>query len=132
MPMTRRSIVTLAATAPFFATKQMLRGQPAVDDLLRSEIRLSATYFFARSRIAHAKTKRMPRVMRVGVRLLRGRTFNSSDTATPIRVTVINESFAQYLRSDAGGPTGRRIRRGRPGESSPWLEIVGVGRRHEP
>lgn len=40
--MTRRTSVTLAATAPFFATRQMLRGQVAADDSLRSQIRLSA------------------------------------------------------------------------------------------
>lgn len=40
--MTRRSIVTLAGTTPFFATRQMLRCQTAANDSLRSDLRLSA------------------------------------------------------------------------------------------
>jgi CubicO group peptidase (beta-lactamase class C family) len=42
MPMTRRSLVTLAATAPFFATGPGLDAQIAADESLRSDIRLSA------------------------------------------------------------------------------------------
>src|SRR2546421_4252434 len=42
MPMTRRSLVKLAAAAPFFATRPALDAQPAADDSLQSEVRLSA------------------------------------------------------------------------------------------
>lgn len=42
MPMTRRSLVKLAAAAPFFATRPVPGAQPAADDSLRSNIRLSA------------------------------------------------------------------------------------------
>ncbi len=42
MPMTRRSLVTLGATAPFFATRPVLDGQIVADESPRSDIRLSA------------------------------------------------------------------------------------------
>jgi hypothetical protein len=42
MPMTRRSLLKLAAAAPFFATRPVLGAQLAADDSLRSKIRLSA------------------------------------------------------------------------------------------
>jgi CubicO group peptidase (beta-lactamase class C family) len=42
MAMTRRSLVKLAGTASFFATRPVLDAQSAADDSLRSEIRLSA------------------------------------------------------------------------------------------
>ena len=42
MPMTRRSLVKLAAAAPFFATGPVLGAELSADDSLRSNIRLSA------------------------------------------------------------------------------------------
>lgn len=42
MPMTRRSLVKLAAAAPFFATMPVLGDQLAADDSLQSKIRQSA------------------------------------------------------------------------------------------
>src|SRR5947209_4500510 len=42
MPMTRRSLVKLAAAAPFLATRPVLGDQPSADDSLRSNIRQSA------------------------------------------------------------------------------------------
>src|ERR1035438_8308686 len=42
MPMTRRSLVKLAAAAPFFATRPVPGAQLAANDSLRSEIRRSA------------------------------------------------------------------------------------------
>ncbi|MQA92644.1 MAG: FtsX-like permease family protein, partial [Gemmatimonas sp.] len=64
----------------------------------------------------------------MGVGLIAGRTFDSSDIFPegPIRpVVVVNESFAQR-RLGTTNVVGRRIRLEPSTEASPWLEIVGV------
>ena len=59
-----------------------------------------------------------------GIRLLRGRTFNSTDTAASHRVVIINESMARTLFPDES-PIGRRL--AVAGKEKPdWAEIVGV------
>jgi CubicO group peptidase (beta-lactamase class C family) len=42
MPMTRRSLVKLAAAAPFLAARPVPAARPAADDSLRSNLRRSA------------------------------------------------------------------------------------------
>jgi putative ABC transport system permease protein len=61
----------------------------------------------------------------LGIRLLRGRTFDARDGAGTLPVVVISRSMA--LRFWPGGdPIGRRVRRIRAGEPSVWKTIVGV------
>ncbi|MBI2948772.1 MAG: ABC transporter permease [Verrucomicrobia bacterium] len=57
-----------------------------------------------------------------GIRLLRGRLFNTHDDAHAPRVVLINETFAlQHFPGE--NPVGRRIQ---VGISSQWWEIIGV------
>ena len=58
-----------------------------------------------------------------GVRLLRGRTFNSSDLAGGPKVVIINNTTAQQFWPNEN-PIGKRI--SNPGEKKEWFEIVGV------
>ncbi len=61
----------------------------------------------------------------MGIRLMRGRWFNSADTANSSPVAVINEALAR--RTWPGeDPLGKRLKRGLPEIESPWLEVVGV------
>jgi putative ABC transport system permease protein len=57
------------------------------------------------------------------IRLVRGRTFEDTDTDTRPAVAIVSESFARQYWPNAN-PIGRRIKRG--AATSPWLEIVGV------
>jgi putative ABC transport system permease protein len=57
-------------------------------------------------------------------RLLRGRAFLPSDTASAPKVTIINETFARSFYPDEN-PIGRRVARG-GAETADWAEIVGV------
>jgi putative ABC transport system permease protein len=61
----------------------------------------------------------------LGVRLLRGRTFDSRDRASSGRVAVINDAIAREYFSGAD-PVGQRICVGDPGEKNPWRTIIGV------
>jgi putative ABC transport system permease protein len=61
----------------------------------------------------------------MGIRLLRGRWFNSADTANAQTVAVINETLARRIWPGED-PLGKRLRTGRPEMRSPWLEVVGV------
>jgi hypothetical protein len=58
----------------------------------------------------------------MGIPLLKGRTFTTSDTLASHRVIVINRAMAARYFSD-GDPIGRRIRLG---PLFPWMTIVGV------
>ncbi len=61
----------------------------------------------------------------LGVRLLSGRTFESSDRAGTPLVGVLNEAAARrYLPGE--DPVGRRLKIGGPDDQAPWWEIVGV------
>jgi predicted permease len=57
------------------------------------------------------------------IRLVRGRTFQETDTGTRPPVAVVSEALARQYWPNAD-PIGRRIKRG--AATSPWLEIVGV------
>jgi putative ABC transport system permease protein len=59
-----------------------------------------------------------------GTRLVRGRPFDRTDTATSSKVAIVNETMARTLFPD-GDAVGRRIAQG--GTDAPvWMEIVGV------
>jgi predicted permease len=58
----------------------------------------------------------------MGISLLQGRPFQSTDRADSSRVAIVNELFAKHYLGR--NPIGKRIRLNQPG--APWLEIVGV------
>jgi putative ABC transport system permease protein len=59
----------------------------------------------------------------LGISLLRGREFTSSDIEGAPPVTIINDLAARRLWPDED-PIGKRLRFG--GQESPWLEVVGI------
>jgi predicted permease len=59
------------------------------------------------------------------IRLVRGRIFVDTDTATTTPVMVISEAVARRYFPGAD-PIGRRVRPGGPASTAPWLTIVGV------
>jgi putative ABC transport system permease protein len=61
----------------------------------------------------------------MGIRLLRGRWFNSTDTANAPTVAIINETLARRIWPGEDA-LGKRLRWGRPEMYTPWLEVVGV------
>jgi putative ABC transport system permease protein len=61
----------------------------------------------------------------LGVRLMRGRLFDSRDRASSEPVALVNEAIAREYFQEAD-PIGRRICVGDPGEKNPWRTIVGV------
>jgi putative ABC transport system permease protein len=63
----------------------------------------------------------------LGERVLRGRPFAESDTATSQPVALVNETFAQ-IYWPGQDPIGRRIRMGSDDEKRPWMTVVGLVR----
>ncbi len=61
----------------------------------------------------------------MGIRLLKGRWFNSADTANSPTVTVINENLARRIWPGEN-PIGKRLRHGFPEYQAPWREVIGV------
>ncbi len=61
----------------------------------------------------------------MGIRLLQGRWFNSTDSANSPTVAIINETLARRIWPGED-PIGKRVRWGRPEIYTPWLEVVGV------
>jgi len=61
----------------------------------------------------------------LGVPVLEGRDFSWSDTQQTLPVIVVNEAMAQTYWPNED-PIGKRIKEGRPDETSPWLMVVGV------
>ncbi len=62
----------------------------------------------------------------MGIRLLRGRTFNGNDRQGAARVAVVNETLARTYWPGAD-PIGKRIRFGDFNDKKPdWLTVVGV------
>ncbi len=57
----------------------------------------------------------------MGMPILKGRAFESSDTATSLPVAIVDETLA-HMYSAQGDLVGRRLRLG----GGPWLTIVGV------
>jgi putative ABC transport system permease protein len=60
-----------------------------------------------------------------GLRLIRGRDFDGSDTASSPPVVVVNRSLARRYFGD-GDPVGSRIAFSQPGPNTMWLTVVGV------
>jgi predicted permease len=66
----------------------------------------------------------------VGAPVLVGRAFTTADVESAADTAIVNQSFVNKVLA-GGNPIGRRIRRVRvdgPGNTSPWLEIVGLVR----
>jgi putative ABC transport system permease protein len=61
----------------------------------------------------------------LGVRLLRGRSFDHRDRAGTPQVALVNATFARQVFGDED-PVGRRVGTGLDGPSGTWVTIVGV------
>jgi putative ABC transport system permease protein len=61
----------------------------------------------------------------MGIRLLKGRGFDSRDLATSPEVVVVNETFARRFFGD-NDPIGARVKQGWPEDKTPWRQIIGV------
>jgi putative ABC transport system permease protein len=61
----------------------------------------------------------------LGIPVLRGRSFDATDTAEATPVAIINETMARQFFPDQD-PIGKRFRQGGPAENSPFMQIVGV------
>ena len=59
----------------------------------------------------------------IGMRLIKGREFNSSDGANTVKVAIINEAAAQKFWHSKD-PVGTRFQRQQP--NAPWITIVGI------
>jgi predicted permease len=60
----------------------------------------------------------------LGVRLLRGRFLTEADKASSQLVVMVNRKVAQHYWPGQD-PIGKRLRRGMPETSTPWLTVVG-------
>ena len=61
----------------------------------------------------------------LGIRVLRGRAFTESDNAGSQLVAIVNRTMAErYWPGE--DPIGKRLRRGMPETSTPWMTVVGV------
>ena len=61
----------------------------------------------------------------MGIRLLRGRLFDSRDLANAPEVMIVNETFARRFFG-ANDPIGARVKQGWPEDKTPWRQIIGV------
>jgi putative ABC transport system permease protein len=61
----------------------------------------------------------------MGMRLVRGRYFDQTETATSAKVTIVNESLARRLWPGEEA-VGKRLKQGWPETPSAWREVVGV------
>jgi predicted permease len=60
----------------------------------------------------------------LGIRLLRGRIFTESDNASSQLVAIVNRKMAERYWPGQD-PIGKRLRRGMPETSTPWMTVVG-------
>ena len=60
----------------------------------------------------------------LGIRVLRGRVFTESDNAGSQLVAIVNRKMAERYWPDQD-PIGKRLRRGMPETSTPWMTVVG-------
>jgi predicted permease len=60
----------------------------------------------------------------LGMRLLRGRLFTESDKAGSQLVAIVNRKLAQHYWPGQD-PIGKRLRRGMPETTTPWMTVVG-------
>ena len=61
----------------------------------------------------------------MGIRLLKGRMLDNRDRIDQPRATIVNEALGRQLFRGED-PVGKRIKFGRPQDSAPWQEVVGV------
>ena len=61
----------------------------------------------------------------MGIRLLRGRSFNEADGPQSTKVAVINETMARHFWPNEN-PIGKRLKQGWPEWTTPWREVIGV------
>ena len=61
----------------------------------------------------------------MGIRVVRGRTFEEQDNETAAPVAIVDQSLAEKFWPNQD-PIGRRIKRGGPQSTNPWTTIVGV------
>jgi putative ABC transport system permease protein len=61
----------------------------------------------------------------MGIRLLKGRGFDSRDVDNSPTVVIVNETFARRFFG-TNDPIGARVKQGWPEDQTPWREIVGV------
>jgi predicted permease len=60
----------------------------------------------------------------LGIRVLRGRVFSESDNSNSQLVAIVNRKMAEhYWPGD--DPVGKRLRRGLPETTTPWMTVVG-------
>jgi len=65
----------------------------------------------------------------IGTPLLAGRDFNDQDTATSVKVAIVNEAFVRKILDGTANPLGKRFRiHEPPGKPRPLYEIVGVAK----
>jgi predicted permease len=60
----------------------------------------------------------------LGIRVLRGRVFTESDNAGSTLVAIVNRKMAERYWPGQD-PIGKRLRRGFPDTSTPWMTVVG-------
>jgi predicted permease len=60
----------------------------------------------------------------LGIRVLRGRVFTESDNAGSQSVAIVNRKMAERYWPGQN-PIGKRLRRGMPETSTPWMTVVG-------
>src|SRR3989454_1814575 len=60
----------------------------------------------------------------LGIRVLRGRAFTDSDSAGSQLVAIVNRKMAERYWPGQD-PIGKRLRRGMPETSTPWMTVVG-------
>jgi predicted permease len=60
----------------------------------------------------------------LGIRVLRGRVFTESDNAGSQLVAIVNRKMAERYWPGQD-PIGKRLRRGMPETSTPWMTVVG-------
>jgi putative ABC transport system permease protein len=61
----------------------------------------------------------------MGVTLIRGRFIDKNDRTDTVPVVIVSEEFAHQAWPGTD-PIGKRVRRVRAGQSSPWMTVVGV------
>src|SRR5207249_10745947 len=65
----------------------------------------------------------------LGIRVLRGRVFAESDNAGSQLVAIVNRKMAERYWPGQD-PIGKRLRRGMPETSTPWMTVVGRSEEH--
>jgi putative ABC transport system permease protein len=107
-------VISAGTTLNLFTAAGGFTTNVTVEDVPRPDGSASSTQF-RRVSPGYFETMR--------IRVVRGRTFQSTDVDGRPPVAIVSEAFARQYWPNAN-PIGRRIKRG--AATSPWLEIVGV------